>query len=89
MSRSRRIGWAVSVVAIGVALAWSLAPVYWMFVTSLKTELEAEPLPTTIEIYRSVVSGRICPSDRIGTDMAAGSARFERERPVAALELRP
>ena len=25
-------------------------------------ELDAEPLPTTIEIYRSVITGRICPS---------------------------
>jgi len=62
---------------------------YHRFRDLLRSELEAEPLPTTIEIYRSVVSGRICPSDRIAMDMASRGACFERERPAAALELRP
>ena len=34
----------VQVLAIGFALIWSLAPVYWMLATSLKTELEATRL---------------------------------------------
>ena len=42
----------------------------------LSAELSAEPLPTTIEVYRSVVSGRICPLDRVATDIAGfGSAK--------------
>jgi DNA-binding SARP family transcriptional activator len=62
---------------------------YHRFRDLLKSELEAEPLPTTIEIYRSVVSGRICPSDRIAMDMASRGARFERERHAAALSSVP
>ena len=38
----------VRVVAIALALAWSLAPVYWMVATSLKTELEAANLHPTL-----------------------------------------
>lgn len=34
---------------------------YRRFRTRLRTELDAEPLPTTTEIYRSVIAGRICP----------------------------
>ena len=34
--------------AIGLALAWSLAPVYWMLATSLKSELEATRLDPTL-----------------------------------------
>ena len=47
----RRVAWtsrrAVKIVraaAIGFALLWSLAPVYWMVATSLKTEVEAASL---------------------------------------------
>ena len=48
ISRSKT-GWKLSarvvqVLAIGFALIWSLAPVYWMLATSLKTELEATRL---------------------------------------------
>jgi multiple sugar transport system permease protein len=43
----RRPGLMVRAVAIGAALLWSLAPVYWMFATSLKTELEATRLDPT------------------------------------------
>jgi multiple sugar transport system permease protein len=46
--RARRFGWLVRAVAIIVALAWSLAPVYWMLATSFKTELEAAELRPTI-----------------------------------------
>jgi multiple sugar transport system permease protein len=56
----------VRVVAIALALAWSLAPVYWMVATSLKTELEAANLhPTlwpheaTFDNYRSLWSGSL------------------------------
>src|SRR3954452_12919666 len=74
----------------GLAGRRHLAVAYFhRFRDVLKSELEAEPLPTTVEIYRSVVSGRICPSDRIAMDVAAGRARFERDRRVAALEPRP
>jgi DNA-binding SARP family transcriptional activator len=55
----------------------------------LKSELEAEPLPTTLEIYRSVVSGRICPTDRIAMDVAPGGTRLTGERAGPALSLRP
>src|SRR4051812_6314556 len=34
---------------------------YQRFRTLLKSELGADPLPRTTEIYRSVVAGRICP----------------------------
>lgn len=54
------------VVAIALALAWSLAPVYWMVATSLKTELEAANLhPTlwpheaTFDNYRGLWSGSL------------------------------
>jgi ABC-type glycerol-3-phosphate transport system permease component len=45
----RGAGWKLSartiqVLAIGFALVWSLAPVYWMLSTSFKTELEATRL---------------------------------------------
>jgi len=35
-------------VALGLALAWSLAPVYWMLATSFKPELEATRLDPTL-----------------------------------------
>ncbi|TMH37808.1 MAG: carbohydrate ABC transporter permease, partial [Betaproteobacteria bacterium] len=44
---SRRSGAIVQTIAIALALAWSLAPVYWMLATSLKTELEAARLDPT------------------------------------------
>ena len=45
-------GWKLSgrvirVLAIGFALIWSLAPIYWMLATSFKTELEATRLSPT------------------------------------------
>jgi ABC-type glycerol-3-phosphate transport system permease component len=59
-------GSVVRVAAIVVALAWSLAPVYWMLATSFKTELEAAELrPTiwphapTLENYRALWSGSL------------------------------
>ena len=40
------------VVAIAVALFWSLAPVYWMLATSFKTEIEATQLnPTLVPLH--------------------------------------
>lgn len=44
----RRSGKFVQFAAIGLALFWSLAPVYWMLSTSLKTELEATRLDPTL-----------------------------------------
>lgn len=44
----RRAGRAVRLAAIGLALAWSLAPLYWMLSTSFKTELEAARLDPTL-----------------------------------------
>jgi multiple sugar transport system permease protein len=41
-------GRVVRLAAIGLALAWSLAPVYWMLATSFKTELEAASLAPTL-----------------------------------------
>lgn len=43
----RRAGRVIQMLAIGLALAWSLAPVYWMLSTSFKTELEATRLDPT------------------------------------------
>jgi ABC-type glycerol-3-phosphate transport system permease component len=45
---AQRFGAIVRTVAIGIALAWSLAPVYWMVATSFKTELEAASLAPTL-----------------------------------------
>ena len=45
MRRATRIA---QVAAIALALVWSLAPVYWMVATSLKTELEAANLKPTL-----------------------------------------
>jgi len=56
----------VRVAAIVLALAWSLAPVYWMVATSFKSELEAANLhPTlwphdaTFDNYRNLWSGSL------------------------------
>lgn len=38
----------IQIVAIGIALCWSLAPVYWMLVTSFKNQLEATQLEPTL-----------------------------------------
>jgi multiple sugar transport system permease protein len=46
--RGNGLGRIVQLGAIGVALLWSLAPVYWMLVTSFKTELEATRLDPTL-----------------------------------------
>jgi multiple sugar transport system permease protein len=68
---AERAGWLrpgriVQLVAIGFALIWSLAPVYWMLATSLKTELEATRLdPTlwpqepTFQNYTGLLSGSL------------------------------
>ena len=55
------------VVAIAVALFWSLAPVYWMLATSFKTEVEATqlnptlmPLHPTLENYAGL-AGKSLP----------------------------
>jgi multiple sugar transport system permease protein len=45
---SRRLAALVRTAAIGLALVWSLAPVYWMIATSFKTELEASRLDPTL-----------------------------------------
>ena len=39
--RRHALARSIQFIAIAVALFWSLAPVYWMLVTSFKTELEA------------------------------------------------
>ena len=63
---ARRAGRVARSVAIGLALAWSLAPIYWMVATSFKTELEAARLaPTiwpheaTLANYRGLASGSL------------------------------
>jgi multiple sugar transport system permease protein len=38
----------VRTLAVGLALVWSLAPVYWMIATSFKSELEASRLDPTL-----------------------------------------
>lgn len=52
--------------AIGFALIWSLAPVYWMLATSLKTELEATrldptfwPQDATLANYAGLIGGSL------------------------------
>ena len=62
----RRSATAVRAATLALALAWSLAPVYWMLATSFKTELEAASLtPTlwphaaTLENYRALASGSL------------------------------
>jgi multiple sugar transport system permease protein len=47
-NRTRIAARAAQLAAIGLALFWSLAPVYWMVATSLKTELEAASLAPTL-----------------------------------------
>lgn len=49
-SSARRVspGRVAQWVAIGFALFWSLAPIYWMLSTSFKTELEATRLAPTL-----------------------------------------
>ena len=44
----RKSGRLLRLVAIAFALFWSLAPIYWMLSTSLKTELEATRLDPTL-----------------------------------------
>src|SRR3546814_10429801 len=44
----RHIGRLLRLLAIGLALLWSLAPVYWMLATSFKSELEATRLDPTL-----------------------------------------
>ena len=53
----------------------------------LRSELDAEPLPSTVEVYRSVVSGRICPPAAMATDVLPAGRRLRGERAGAALEL--
>lgn len=62
MTAGRTLRW----VALALALAWSLAPVYWMLATSFKTELEATRLdPTlwphaaTLDNYRGLAGGTL------------------------------
>jgi ABC-type glycerol-3-phosphate transport system permease component len=49
-ARGTRIGAGrvARIVAIGLALAWSLAPIAWLLVTSFKSELEATRLEPTL-----------------------------------------
>lgn len=47
---------------------------YQRFRTLLNAELDAEPLPSTVEIYRSVVSGRICRPAAVATEIADRAA---------------
>ena len=56
----------LSAIALVLALAWTLAPVYWMLATSFKSELEAAQLdPTlwphaaTLDNYRGLVGGTL------------------------------
>jgi multiple sugar transport system permease protein len=52
----RRSGRIVQALAIGLALVWSLAPVYWMLATSFKTELEATRLDPTLWPHDATVA---------------------------------
>lgn len=45
--RSRPLYWCAIALAIAVLLIWSLAPIYWILVTSLKTEKEIYAYPPT------------------------------------------
>ncbi len=45
--RRLRPGRVIRMIAIGLALVWSLAPLYWMLATSFKTQLEATKLDPT------------------------------------------
>ena len=63
---AKRSGAIVRVVALLFALAWSLAPVYWMLATSFKTELEAASLTPgpwahepTLANYRALWDGSL------------------------------
>jgi ABC-type glycerol-3-phosphate transport system permease component len=63
---TRGVARVVGFVAIALALAWSLAPVYWMLATSFKTELEAArlaptpwPLQPTLDNYRGLFGGSL------------------------------
>ena len=56
---SRRAGEIVRAVAIGLALLWSLAPVYWMVATSFKTELEAASLKPTLWAHDATFSNYV------------------------------
>ena len=62
MTPGRALRW----LALALALAWSLAPVYWMLATSFKPELEATQLdPTlwphagTLDNYRGLAGGTL------------------------------
>jgi ABC-type glycerol-3-phosphate transport system permease component len=56
-ARAARRAWsAVRVAAIGLALLWSLMPVYWMVATSFKTELEAARLDPTLWPHEATVA---------------------------------
>jgi DNA-binding SARP family transcriptional activator len=57
------------------------------FRTVLRTELDAEPLPSTVEVYRSVVSGRIRPPAALATEVMPDFRRFRGEHATPALEL--
>jgi hypothetical protein len=57
------------------------------FRTVLRTELDAEPLPSTVEVYRSVVSGRIRPPAAMATEVMPDFRRFRGEHATPALEL--
>lgn len=46
-SRSKTIRRTVTFFGVAVALFWSLAPIYWIIVTSLKTSREIYALPPT------------------------------------------
>ena len=59
MKAARRTGSLVRGVAIGFALAWSLAPVYWMVATSFKTELEAASLRPTLWPHDATLSNYV------------------------------
>jgi ABC-type glycerol-3-phosphate transport system permease component len=65
-NRRRSVSLALRTVAIGFALLWSLAPVYWMLATSFKTELEATrldptpwPVVPTFRNYAGLVDGSL------------------------------
>ncbi len=61
---SPRIAWRCSAsivqgLALALALAWSLAPIYWMLATSLKTELEATRLSPTLWPHHPTIANYV------------------------------
>ncbi len=51
----------------------------------LRAQLDAEPLPSTVEVYRSVVAGRIRPPAAVAAETAAAARRLHGQHAVSAV----